>query len=93
MGNIISLSITNEDKAFLKANPQISPSKLFRNALRVERRRGEFIEIDSILDYPNKILKFQERVAFLGKEILIREERIESLQNVLAQKELSERRI
>ncbi len=93
MGNVISLSISNEDKHFLKENPEVSPSKLFRQALKLERFRVELIDVYSIVDYHDKILKFQERFQFLGKEIRIREERIESLQDVLAKKELEQRRI
>jgi len=93
MGNIISLSISNEDKHFLKENKQISPSKLFRDALKLERFRREFLDIYSITDFHDKVLRFQERFLFLGKEIRTREERIESLQDVLAKKELAQRRV
>lgn len=93
MGNIISLSISHQDKAFLAENKQVSPSKLFRDACKLYRRLPEFFDMYEIGAFYERILNLQNHVSFLGKEILRREERIESLQDVLAQKEIAERRV
>lgn len=93
MGNIISLSISPQDKAFLAENKEVSPSKLFRQAITLYKRMPEFINMHTLVDFYSEVLRMQEHISFLGKEILRREERIESLQDVLANKEVAERRI
>jgi len=93
MANTITISVSSQDLAELNANPAISPSKLFRSAMKLERARDEFIEIYDIFDFVLKLREQGDRFVTLGKEIQRRQERIDSLQDVLAQKELTERRL
>ena len=93
MANTITLSISKQDQAFLEENPTISPTKLFRSAIRLERCREEFMDIYDIWDYVLKLREHSDKFFKLQLEIQRRNERIESLQDVLAQKELNERRI
>lgn len=93
MANTITISVSNQDKAFLEENPTLSPSKLFRSAVRLQRNREEFMDIYDIFDFCLKLREISEKISFLQKEIQRRNERIESLQDVLAQKEIGERRV
>ena len=93
MANTITISITSQDLAFLNENPSLSPSKLFRSAMKLERSKEEFMDIYDIWDYCLKIREQGEKFIMLQKEIQRRNERIDSLQDVLAQKELTERRL
>ena len=93
MANTITISVSPQDLAFLKENPSISPSKLFRSAIRLEKVKNEFVDIYDISDYCLSLRERGETFLILSKEIQRGNERIESLQDVLAQKELNERRI
>jgi hypothetical protein len=93
MANTITISVTSQDLAELQANPSISPSKLFRSAMRLERAMQEFSDIYDIWDFCLHLRGTQDKFITLGKEIQRRQERIDSLQDVLAQKELTERRL
>jgi len=93
MANTITLSISNQDKSDLERDKSISPSKLFRSAMVLYRSREEFLDIYDILDYKLTLRELQDKISYLGKEIQRRNERIDSLQDVLAQKELGERRL
>jgi len=93
MANTITLSISPQDAAFLNENPSISPTKLFRSAIRLERCREEFMDIYDIWDYVLKLREHSDKFFKLQLEIQRRNERIESLQDVLAQKEITDRRI
>lgn len=93
MANTITISVSPQDIAFLQENPTLSPSKLFRSAVRLQRNREEFDDIYDIFDFCLKLREIQEKISFLQKEIQRRNERIESLQDVLAQKEIGERRV
>lgn len=93
MANTITISVSSQDLAELKANPALSPSKLFRSAMKLHRQMPEFLEIYDIADFAPHIRIMQDRFQILGKEIQRRNERIDSLQDVLAQKELTERRL
>lgn len=61
--------------------------------MKLERAREEFMEIYDIWDFCLRMREQGDRFIILGKEIQRRQERIDSLQDVLAQKELSERRL
>lgn len=93
MANTITISVSSQDLAELQANPAISPSKLFRSAMKLERARMEFEDIFDIWDFVLKLREHGDKFLTLGKEIQRRQERIDSLQDVLAQKELTERRL
>lgn len=93
MSNTITISVSSQDIAFLKENPQISPSKLFRSACKLEKARDEFLNIYDIWDFCLILRENQDKFLNLSQEIKRRNERIDSLQDVLAQKELNERRL
>lgn len=93
MANTLTISISNLDKQFLEENKDISPTNLFRQAITLERHRAEFFDVHAIFDYLLALRDRQEKITHLQKEIVRRNERIESLQDVLAQKEYAERRI
>ena len=93
MSNTITLSISAQDLAFLKENPTLSPTKLFRSAMILEKHKEEFMDIYDIVDYKLKLQTIMDKISTLQTEIQRRNERIDSLQDVLAQKELAERRI
>ena len=93
MANTITISVSSQDLAELNANPGLSPSKLFRSAMKLHRAMPEFLEVYDISDFVPHIRLMQDRFQILGKEIQRRQERIDSLQDVLAQKELAERRL
>lgn len=93
MANTITISLSPQDLQFLEANPQISPSKLFRSACRLQRSIDEFMDIYDIFDFALRLRENSDKFLNLGKEIQRRQERIDSLQDVLAQKELTERRL
>lgn len=95
MGNTITLSVSPADLAYLEENPTLSPTKIFRSAIRLDKSRSEFYFLDlfDIYDYAISLREMMEKITILQKEIERRVERIESLQDVLAQKELAERRL
>jgi len=93
MANTLTISVNPADMAFLSENPTVSASKLFRSAVRLARNREEFLDIYDIFDYCLSLRERQDKIQHLQKEIQRRNERIESLQDVLAQKEIGERRI
>lgn len=93
MANTITISVSSQDLAELQANPSISPSKLFRSAMKLHRAMPEFLEIYDIWDFVLVLRSAQDKFQTFGKEIQRRQERIDSLQDVLAQKELAERRL
>ena len=93
MANTITISVSPQDLAFLKENPSVSPSKLFRSAIKLEKSKNEFVDIYDIWDYCLSLRERGEKFIILSKEIQRGNERIESLQDVLAQKELAERRL
>lgn len=93
MANTITISVSSADLAYIEENSSISPSKLFRSAVQLHRHREEFIQIYDIWDFCLVLREQQEKFIFLQKEIQRRNERIESMQDVLAQKEINERRI
>jgi Na+/phosphate symporter len=93
MTETITLSLSNQDKMELEQNPFISPSKLFRSAMVLERAKSEFMDINDIVDYKLKIKDLMDKISFMSREIERRNERIDSLQDVLAQREIQERRV
>ena len=93
MANTITISVSSQDLSELQANPSISPSKLFRSAMKLQRSIMEFEDIYDIWDFCLKLRESGDKFLILGKEIQRRQERIDSLQDVLAQKELTERRL
>jgi hypothetical protein len=93
MANTITISVTPQDLQDLEKNPSWSATKIFRSAMRLQRCREEFLDIYDIYDYLLEVRKREDVIAFLQKEIQRRNERIDSMQDVLAQKELSERRL
>lgn len=93
MSHTLTISVTPQDLAEFKNNRALSPSKIFRSAMILMRHRNEFFNINDIVDYRLVLLEQQEKIQTLQKEIVLRNERIDSLQDVLAQKELTDRRI
>jgi hypothetical protein len=100
MATTLTISISHQDMAFLderneegKLKNDVSPSKLFRSALYLYRRMPAFMEIYSIEDYIELIDKMQKQISFLQSEIFKREEKIDSLKNVLEDKIIAERRV
>lgn len=71
----------------------VSPTKLFRSALALERSKTEFLDVYDILDYRKALRDAQEKFIYLQKEISRRQEIIDSLRDVLANKEIAERRV
>lgn len=89
MTETITLSINPQDAHDLNEHPDWSASKIFRSAMKLQRSREEFMDIYDICDFKLKISDLQEKIMTLQKEIVRRNERIDSLQDVLAQKELA----
>ncbi len=88
MANIISLSILERDKQYLKERV-IHKSKLFREACELHRRMGEFSNLYNIIEYYDLYNEMMRKVLILQKEIVRRNETIEALQDVLARKEIT----
>lgn len=93
MATTLTISVTSQDLAELKGNPALSPSKIFRSAMRLVRSMEEFLDIYDILDFKHQLIDKQEKITRMAREIERRNERIESLTDVLAQKELRDRRL
>jgi len=100
MANTLTISVSRQDLAWLEEKDEfnkpknpVSPSVLFRSALRLHRRMDSFSEIYSLDDYIETILRLQNRLMFMQTEILKREEKIDSLKNVLEEKIFAERRL
>ena len=93
MANTITISISDQDLASLKEDSSLSPSKLFRSAMKLHRSMTEFLDIYDIIDYKLILSDREFKILQFQKEIERRQERIDSLADVLAQKELALRRI
>lgn len=93
MANTLTISISPQDAEYLDQNPGVSPTKLFRSAMRLEKGKEQFMDIYDIYDYNLILREHAAKFLQLQQEIQRRQERIESLQDVLAQKELTERRL
>jgi len=93
MANTITISVTSQDLFDLNENFDWSATKIFRSAMKLQRSRQEFLDIFDIWDFKLKILEMENKILMFQKEIERRQERIDSLQDVLAQKELTERRL
>lgn len=93
MANTLTISISHQDQQDLKENPSWSASKIFRSAMKLQRKMDGFTDIYCLEDYIVKILQQQEKFPVLQSEILKREEKIESLKNVLEEKIVAERRL
>ena len=92
MGNIISLSVADRNVHYCKEK-NIKKSKLFGEALELHRRMIEFSDIFNIIEFYDLYLVRIKNIERLQKEIERRNETIEALQDVLAQKEVNERRV
>ena len=92
MANTLTLSVSEEHKHYLKEN-QIKKSELFHDAIRLHRKMKEFLDVQRVFDYYGKIKELHEKIIFFQKEIVRRNETIEALQDVLAQKEINERKV
>jgi len=92
MANTLTISVTTQDSHDIKENPAWSPSKIFRSAMKLHRKLEAF-DLYSLEEYPQKILDLQSKFAFLQNEILKREEKIDSLKNVLEENILAQRRV
>lgn len=92
MANIISLSVTDRNKAYCKEK-HISKSAIFAQALELHRRMMEFSNLFNIIDFYDVYNIVVGKIERLQKEIQRRNETIEALQDVLAKKEIDERRI
>lgn len=93
MANTLTISVSPQDLADINANPAWSPSKIFRSAMKLQRRMDSFIEIYCLEDFIETILRMQTKMAVMQGEILKREEKIDSLKNVLEEKIVGERRL
>lgn len=93
MANTLTISISPQDEKDLKANPSWSASKIFRSAMVLQRRMDSFVEIYQLEDYIETILRMQSNMVRMQNEILKREEKIDSLKNVLEEKIVAERRL
>lgn len=91
MANIISLSVTDRNKAYC-TEKHIGKSALFAHAIELHRRMMEFSNLFNIIDFYDVYLSVVVKIERLQKEIVRRNETIEALQDVLAQKEINERR-
>lgn len=92
MGNIISLSVSDRNIHYCKEK-NIKKSKLWAESLELHRRQFEFSDVYSIIDFYDLYLARVKVIERLQKEIERRNETIEALQDVLAQKEVNERRV
>lgn len=92
MGNIISISITDRNKAYCKEK-KVPKSKLFGEAIELHRRMLEFSNLYNIVEYYDLYNEMIRKINVLQKEIERRSSTIEALQDVLARKEINERRI
>ena len=92
MANIISLSISDRNKHYCKEK-HIKKSNLFAEALELHRRIIEFGDVYNIIEFYDLYLQRIKNIERLQKEIQRRNETIEALQDVLAQKEVNQRRI
>lgn len=92
MANTLTISVTTQDLQDLQQNPSWSASKIFRSAMKLQRKLEAF-DVYSLEEYLMKILEMREKFVFLQNEILKREEKIDSLKNVLEEKIVAERRL
>lgn len=93
MANTLTISVSPQDLKDLQENPSWSASKIFRSAMKLQRKMDSFIEIYSLEDYIETILRMQANMVRMQAEILKREEKIDSLKNVLEEKIVGERRL
>lgn len=91
----ITVSLSMQDAYDLEKGElqNVSPTAIFRSALGLYRSMGEFMDIYDILDYRRALRSQQDKIMMFQKEIERRQEIIDSLRDVLAQKELNERRV
>ena len=92
MANIISLSINDRTKAYLKEK-NVRKSSLFQQAVMLYQRMNEFSNLYEIIGFYDEYNEVIRKIQVLQKEIVRRNETIEALQDVLAQKEVNERRV
>lgn len=93
MANTLTISISERDLQDLKENPSWSPSRIFRSAMNLQRKMDSFMEIFCLEDYLEMILRMQSNFARMQEEIIKREDKIDSLKNVLEEKIVTERRL
>lgn len=95
MASTLTISLSHQDGYDLEKGElkDVSPSKLFRSALMLHRSMGEFLDVYDIIDYRRLARDARDKFISLQKEIARRQEIIDSLRDVLAEKELRERRI
>jgi len=88
-----TISVSEEDAKFLKEN-RVKPSKLFREAVVLSRmiiqEEGDSFPPEQVTIFKDAVQRKIHIIGVLQKEIERRNERIESLQDVLAKKELGE---
>ena len=92
MATIISISTTEQNKLYCKEK-NISKSKLFADALFLHQKMFEFSHLDRIPQYYSTQEDLIRKIGVLQKEIVRRNETIEALQDVLANKEIEQRRV
>lgn len=92
MANTLTISISPQDLHDLKQNPAWSASKIFRSAMKLQRKLEAF-DLYTLEEYASKILEMQDKFPVLQKEILKREDKIESLKNVLEEEIAAKRRL
>jgi hypothetical protein len=90
MTNTITISVSAEDYQFLDENPELSPTRMFRDAIYLIKRLNSISEIEEfenlmqILPY---ITRLQNNILRLQKEILVRSDAVDSLSNVIQLKQ------
>lgn len=92
MATTLTISVSSQDLKDLSENPSWSPSKIFRSAMKLQRKLEAF-DCYCLEDYLIKILEMRDKFPILQNEILKREEKIDSLKNVLEEKIVAERRL
>jgi len=92
MANIISISVSPENLEYLKKN-KVKKSELFSDAIVMHRGLEDFLDLHRIFDWASSHHDLLRKIGVLQKEIVRRNETIEALQDVLAKKEVEQRRI
>lgn len=90
MTNTITISVSTEDFEYLEKNSFLSPTQIFRDALYLHKRLNSLSEIEQIenlVQVLQYITELQNRILRLQKEVLVRNDAVDSLKNVIQLKE------
>lgn len=90
MANTLTISISDKQKAYLKEY-HVKKSDLFQGAIKLHMLKDSFSRvIKGIGEYHDFVIHLLENIQNLQREIERRNERIASLQDVLAKKEMEQ---